>query len=295
VAHQMRSWARRQAIKVPLVHRVGAKLTKRFKVERELIRGAHHNENAHRSILHFSVNKAATQYTKSILSRCATENGLTHVRLHDYAFFSDFPYLDRLTAQQMIEYQYIFKPLGYLYSVFGGMIEGIPNLDRYHVVLMVRDPRDVLTSGYFSIAYSHVPPTGRDKIESFNKERAFARQAGIDQYVASKSEHVCHVYRRYVDLLMHKWPNVYVTRYEDMIADFAGWLDCLLRYCELRVSPRLKQELLEEASRAHPKKEDTSRNMRQVIPGDHRRKLQSGTIERLNCLFSGVLADFKYT
>ena len=160
---------------------------KRFPVELSLIAGRHVNHNTHRSIVHFSLNKAATQYTKSILWRCAVQNGMVPVGIHDYAWGSDFPYLDRLSAAEMQRYQHIFKPSGYLYSVFGGMVEGIPNLDRYKVVLMVRDPRDLLVSSYYSLAYSHpVPLKTSGKHDDFMAARSTARRVSVDEHVLGR-------------------------------------------------------------------------------------------------------------
>src|SRR5262245_46726250 len=95
---------------------------KRFSTELSLINGTHQNKNKHPSIIHLSLNKAATQYTKSILKRCASYNGMVSVGIHDYAFNTDFPYLDYLSSTEMQKYHHIFKPNGYLYTVFGGMI-----------------------------------------------------------------------------------------------------------------------------------------------------------------------------
>ena len=266
----------------------------KFKVERELIKGCYQANSCHSSIIHFSMNKAATQYIKSILRRCALENGMVHARLHEYAFDSNFPYLDRLSPQEMQQYQHIFKPCGYLYSSFGGMIESIPNLDDYYVVLVIRDPRDMLTSNYFSIANSHLLPIGENKIESFTKKSSFARSAEIDQYVLAMSDHVQQVYQRYLNLLVKK-TNVHITKYEDMIANFPIWLDNLLDYCDLEISYQLKQELLNEAYKSRPTKENILSHMRQVTPEDYKRKLQPETIAQLNSFFSNILAEFKYT
>lgn len=90
------------------------RLRRRFRVELDLIKGRHQNENAHPSILHFSLNKAATQYTKSILRRCAAQNGMIPVGIHDYAFHTDFPYLNHLSAADMLKYQHVFRSTGYL-------------------------------------------------------------------------------------------------------------------------------------------------------------------------------------
>jgi hypothetical protein len=291
VVTQTKRWLYSQAIRVPLVHPWIT--NNRFRLERRLIAGTHRNVNTHRSIIHFSVNKAATQYTKGILRRCAIENGLTHAQINEYARHSDFPYLDHLSATEMVQYQHIFKPSGYLYSVFGGMIEGIPNLDNYHVILMIRDPRDVLTSRYFSHVYSHLPP-GRSKIEAFDTRVAFAQQAGIDRYVLEWSDQVCQIYQRYLDLLVNRQSNVYVTKYEHMMSDFPTWLDGVLDYCELDISSNHKQDLLEEAYKTRPKKENVSKHARQATPGDHIRKLQPETVEHLDALFSNILAEFGY-
>jgi hypothetical protein len=43
-----------------------------------------------------------------------------------------------------------------------------------------------------------------------------------------------------------------------MILDFQTWLDSLLDYCELKISPQLKQQLLEEALQSRPRKENIS-------------------------------------
>jgi hypothetical protein len=281
-----------QLLKVPFFHTW--RLKRQFKVERQLIEGRHQASSSHRSIIHFSVNKAATTYTKSILSRCALENGLVPVNINGYAFNSDFPFLDHLSAQEMVRYHHIFKPAGYLYTVFGGMVEGIQDLNEFLTVLIVRDPRDVLTSEYFSMALSHKPPRSGDKIQSFSELRDFARTVAIDQYVIDESDRVGRVYQRYLDLLVTR-PNVYITTYEEMIVDFQTWLDSLLDHCELKISPQLKQQLLEEALQSRPRKENISQHIRQALPGDYERKLHAKTIAHLNSVFSNILREFNYT
>jgi len=73
-----------------------------------LIRSSH-------SVIHYSVNKAASQYTKRIMLRCGEENGLLPVRMSDYAWAKEFPYLFTLSAEEVKPYLHIFRPHGYLY------------------------------------------------------------------------------------------------------------------------------------------------------------------------------------
>ena len=244
-------------------------LKRKFNVELDLINGRHHNENAYPSIIHFSLNKAATQYTKSILNRCAIENGMQPVNIHGYAFNTDFPFLDHLSAEEMKKYHHIFKQNGYLYSVFGGMIEGIPNLEKYKVLLMVRDPRDILVSGFYSIAYSHSTPDKQgNKYEKFMEQRAKARGSTIDKYVIAESDKVYNIFLRYKNLLIDIHPTVCVITYEQMVDDFQVWLKDTL--------------------------EDIHKHIRKGKAGDYMEKLNSETIEHLNTKFSSILDALGY-
>jgi hypothetical protein len=270
-------------------------MQKQFACEIELIKGKHCNKNNHSSIIHFSVNKAATQYIRDILGRCATMIGMTHVRLAEYAFHTDFPYLDNLSVVEMQKYQYLFRPTGYLYSVFGGMIEGIIDFDKYSTVLVIRDPRDILVSEYYSRGYSHAVPSNRgNKYNDFMKTRRQARQFTVDEYVISESDKVYDTYQRYIKLLINRYPQIYVSKYEDMTSDYQGWLKKLLTYCKLDITNEYVQHLSKEATQLLPKKEDIHQHIRKGMPGDHKEKLKQQTIEFLGSKFSSVLKEFNY-
>src|SRR3990170_8372931 len=72
--------------------------------EMALIKGQHRSNSSHPSIIHFSLHKAATQYARDVLRRCATENGMTLIGLVEYAWYENFPYLDHLSASEMQKY-----------------------------------------------------------------------------------------------------------------------------------------------------------------------------------------------
>jgi Sulfotransferase domain len=267
----------------------------RFSATLDLINGTHQNKNTHPSIIHFSVNKAATQYTKRILRRCASQNGMVPVLLHDHAFNTDFPYLDYLSATEMQKYHHIFKPHGYLYGVFGGMIEGIPELDKYRVVLMTRDPRDVLVSEYYSIAYSHKVPDPRGtKYENFMNRRKTAQSMTVDEFVLWDSHRIYGILQRYKTLLIDRYPHAYVTTYEKMTAGFQDWLNGLLDNCQLAIPNKLRRSLLEESDRLRPKDEDIHKHRRKGKPEDYKEKLKPETIDQLNGEFASLLEAFGY-
>ncbi len=271
------------------------KLRRVFRVELALLRGTHVNPNTHASIIHFSLNKAATQYVKDILRRCAAEIGMVSVALSEYAFDTDFPFLGRFSADEMLQYRHVFKPAGYLYSPFGGMIDGIEHLDRYKVILLLRDPRDILVSQYYSMAHSHPIPDRRgDKHDGFMEHRKAALSMTIDEYVLAESDILYRILNRYKQHLIDRHPNVYLTTYEKMIADFPRWLNDLLAYCDIAISDDLRRSLLEENIRLRPKQENMHKHVRRGTHGDYLDKLRPETIKRLNEKFSPLLEAFGY-
>jgi hypothetical protein len=280
--------------KVPIVEEY--RTSRKYSTELALIKGIHQNPNTHPSILHFSVNKAATQYVKSIVKRCSTATGMVNVGIHDYAFKSEFPYLNKLSAAEMQNYQHIFRPKGYTYSVFGGMIDGIQNLEQYLVVLMVRDPRDVLVSGYYSQAYSHPEPSvGTEKYHDFVKNRAFALESTVDEYAIAQCDSVHEVYSRYIGLLISRHPNVHITKYEDMVQDFETWLHALVEYCDFTVDDTLLGEFIQASNQLRPVKEDVNRHIRKGKAGDYKDKLKSETIDYIESKLAPILTELGYS
>lgn len=255
----------------------------KFNVEIKLIEGRHKNANSHPSIIHFSMNKAATQYTKQILRLCAEENGMVPVHINEYAYFSRFPFLTALNEEEMQGYQHIFKPEGYLYSAFGGFVPGIPDLEKYKVILMIRDPRDVLVSWYYSIGISHsIPPASSNRKEEYLRKRAMAQEMSIDEHVISESDRVFNILQNYQKYLLDHHPHVYITSYEEMTADFPVWLMNLLEAGDLELRADLREELIQKHLELKPKEEDVQKHIRKGRPGDYREKLSPETIEYLN-------------
>ena len=278
--------------RVPLVKQYV--VNQQFRIERQLIAHNHHTNCNHPSILHFSVNRAATQYVKSILRRCAVVNDLTNVRLHDYAFYCDIPYLNTLSREEMQSYVHLFKPHGYAYSVFGGMIEGIPQLDQYRTFLMVRDPRDILVSGYYAVAYSHINPGQTTKKRQFMALRQQAQAMSLDDYARQQCDRLYETFERYQRLLVAPYSDVYITRFEDMVSDFPEWLSALLKYCKLDISEQLYQTLVEEHVRKTPQTENIQRHVRKGIVGDYLEKLHPSTIEHVQTKCDKILSNFNY-
>lgn len=271
------------------------KLRKNFPAEIALLKGKHKSRSNHRSIIHFSLTKSAITFVKAILNRIGEENGLTKVNIHDYANQTNLPFLDSLKADEMGKYKHVFKEKGYLYSVFGGMVENIDRLENYLILFMIRDPRDILVSSYFSNKYSHPQPLKTfNKYKNYVKARKVALDTPIDDYVIASSDSTLAKITRYINLLIDQYPHVYVTKYSEMVGDFPKWLDKLTTHLDLPLSHSLREELIRKYYQNKPSNENKKAHNRKGVVGDFREKLKPETIEYLNKKFLPVLDKFNF-
>ncbi|MCG8307963.1 MAG: sulfotransferase domain-containing protein [Cytophagales bacterium] len=290
---QIKSLLKNNFLYNQIYHKI--KINQEFKTEIQLLKNKHHYPSSVPSIIHFSLNKSATTFVKDLLFEIGSSKGMIPVRLHDYAFKTKLPYFDSLSFDEMEKYKHIFKSHGYVYSVFGGMVENIEMLSKLKVIFMVRDPRDILVSEYFSVAHSHpVPSKNGNKVDDFISKRNFAKEVDIDTYVLNQSQKIRSIYDRYLHLLIRKGHNIHLTKYEDMVEDFGSWLTNLLNYLELEVSSAFRKSIENKFDRAKPKAEDKKSHNRKGKRGDYLEKLNASTIDKLNAEFAEVIREFKF-
>ncbi len=182
-------------------------------------------------------------------------------------------------------------------TIFGGFRWLHPWMDNSPLhnglkILMVRDPRDILTSLYFSHAYSHVAPETGTLAEAFGGQRQSALSQTVDAYVGGPLSQ--RVFRNYCHILpLTRMRDLRLYRYEDVIFDKANWVRDLAGALDISCP----DETLDAIAAAHdhaPEQEDMARHVRQVTPGDHRRKLSAETIALLNERFAPILDTFGY-
>lgn len=269
-------------------------INREFHVEKALLADSSIEVADQPSVLHYSVNKAATQYTKGIMLRCGKENGLLPVRLSDYAWVKDFPYIFTLPENEVKRYHHLFRQRGFLYTVFGGLVQGVPDLQKYRTLVMVRDPRDLLVSGYYSYSKSHAMPEAPDKAADLLALREKMQNQGIDSYVLEASERTRENMQQYIDL-RQSHPSICILKYEDMLADFPTWLDNLLEHCQWQISVSLRDTLIRQSTPQTDKvREDVSNHRRQVTPGNYKAKLQDQTIAQLDEKFAEIFVELGY-
>ncbi len=159
-------------------------------------------------------------------------------------------------------------------------------------IIAVRDPRDALTSMFYSFTFSHkgIADAERKRWEAMGVDKfALQRLGDMKERLIG--------YRAMLDARPH-WSLV---RYEDMVLRFDVWLSQVLDGFGLTPDPaavaafaQAKIEEYRTTIAARQKRERIELHVRNVAPGDHLRKLQPETIAAINTALADELAFFGY-
>lgn len=200
-----------------------------------------------------------------------------------------------LTEREVfLEAQSEMEPDGGVYYgvARGPYVADMPALAKLKVIVQVRDPRDCITSAYFSFKESHTAPKDPEKAKNFMERRRKLEALDIDEYVLTQVAG----YKRRMQILQEltsDHDDALLLRYEDMVLDTDGWLGKISAFIDQPITPELV-EILGEKIDFTVKSEDASKHKRQVTPGDHLRKLKPETIKKMTAQMKDELQYFGY-
>lgn len=260
------------------------------------------------SVLVYTVHKAASTFLHRLAADVCSELTIPYYSIYDDAYQESI--LDDSWAC-------LIESKGHTACCFGpirprekkGPLQSIvpANVGRYSIVLHVRDPRDVLTSLFFSHVYSHRNVQGGFDPSVEQRERW--ETEGIDRFVIDRIPDFQERYRQLLPLLNAN--NVVLLKYEDLVTRYDRWLHGFLQafshiepasktlFFDLIKIPRSRSDIYDSLLDKYRhefavQEEDVHRHKRQVTPGDYKRKLSSSTITTLNREFEVALALLGY-
>jgi len=243
------------------------------------------------SVFAFALPKAGSVLLDSIVSALSARVGLTYVSI-----MGEYFKLGLAAKNWPSSTSKIFRDKGYCYGGFRFFPQqfDIPVLRTSKALLLVRDPRDMIVSHYFSTRSSH-PDPGRALKTSMTgmPARERAQTLTLDEYVIDfahiYTQHMSH----YIELLEQRPDAFRVFRYEDVVFNKRDWVADICKTFEWSVSGSAIRSIADENDIV-PGKEREAKHIRQVRPGDHRRKLRPETIDKLNALYARQLSYFGY-
>lgn len=160
-------------------------------------------------------------------------------------------------------------------------------------ILLVRDPRDILVSMYFSIVKSHPLPLSGDVRESLLDQRRSAEDTSIDDWVRRESGYLEDQISTYGEVLARSAGSLKVFRYEQVIFAKEQWLEEIVGWFGWKVARGAFERIARENDMV-PAAEDPGSHVRKVVPGDHREKLNPTTIGWLGERFRPLMRTFGY-
>lgn len=239
----------------------------------------------------FSIQKAGSVMLDGIMEDICTNLDIPFINIPSSAFQQGIP--ESLLI--IDEIHSILNHKGYCFAGFRSVPEylysfPLENLKKSKKILLIRDPRDILVSHYFSIKNSHEVPTGKQGMEILEL-RQKAQNIEINDYVLQQSKNFQDLFTRFS--IIEEDNLLKVFRYEDIIFNKEQWIEDMLNFLEFNLS----KETIKNISNKYdifPEKEDPNKHIRKVTPGDFNDKLKADTITQLNIDFSKILLKYNY-
>lgn len=257
-----------------------------YQTERRILSGKTiRPKNRETSILFFTIHKAASFYVNRIMRKLMKASRFVTANLEGYSFQHQ---------SSVIQIQpELIQETGVYYGALRRYFQ-LRSHQKAKILVQVRDPRDAVTSSYFSFSKSHKAPVHEQRKQVFETTRANLSKMEIDEYVARAAMPVMQKLEHYQTDLFQR-DQVLVMHYEDMVLDFHGWFDSLLAFLDLPGSARVNRAVdqIKREADFSVQKENKQQHKRQVVPGDHLRKLRPETIASLNETFSPYFRALK--
>lgn len=234
----------------------------------------------------FALHKGGSSLMNIMLVSALDYAKVPHIGMSEWAFAAGLPENEITNADEFI------FPRGYCYR---GYRQFPPYLRSFDIaqnkkVLLVRDPRDIIVSDYFSTRYSHAIPAQGSVRDELLKLRDLADNSGIDDYCLSQAP----FYRSEFDGYRHiEATELRLYRYEDVIFNKQSWLEDMLSYFDISV-PSSVIESIAEANDIRPEQERPTEHIRNVFPANFRLHLKQATIDMINQEFHDVLSRYGY-
>jgi hypothetical protein len=240
----------------------------------------------------FSLHKAGSTLMNNMIDQVCHQAGIPAINIPAKLFAQGLSGRDWENDTGLLS---VLEP-GRIYYGFrflpSALLDPSLQLKEKKCVLLVRDPRDALTSQYYSFGGKHFSHALPEKNQAaFLAKAQTTAHMDIDQYVLSNAAVYEGRLRKYKEHL--NFQKVLLCRYEDIFYSKQKFLGDIFGYFEISVGAALLDAVAEKND-VRPDQEDITKHIRKGTPGDHAAKLKKETIASLNETFREVGAWYGY-
>jgi hypothetical protein len=248
------------------------------------------------NLFHCCPQKTASQWLRSIFEdpRIYKYSGLFPINFTDYAKTVSLKDPDQYEFPEPFPAKTLVTPLYITYQQF----QGIPKPEIYRAFFVIRDPRDLVVSQYFSKLKSHKRSNEIDQVR--HELNRFSQKDGLKRMIDHLAEN------GYWDRI-RSWGNIEdqnlkVFKYEDLTSDETAFLTFknLLAFCKLPVSDDVLENILanksfEQLSEGRNQgEEDTSSHYRKGVAGDWMNYFDDDLKNKFNSVAGDIVTTFDY-
>lgn len=157
------------------------------------------------------------------------------------------------------------------------------------IIFMIRDPRDILVSKYYSDGFSHgLSPSWEIRQRQLNR-REKVKNMTVDEYVLELAQNIKWGFDKMHELYQ-SCPKNKILKYEDMIYRWNLFAEDFTEVVSVK-----KKILTQIYNKSRPSKSDNKwSHLRSGIARDFERKLKKDTVRYLNEYLKPVLETFDY-
>ena len=250
-----------------------------------------------RNVYHCCVHKTGSQWIRKVL---ADPDVYRATGLRTYAYAPRLPEERKNLGYSGLRFDTPFPRhtiVSPMYIDLEGF-EALPKPEPWRALFVMRDPRDVAVSWYFSSTRSHPTRTNQSLQRTREQLRALEEEQGLIFTIRRLQDYgLFHALRSWNQAASE---DVLVVRYEDLIGDDAGerW-DRVLDHCDVRLTPSERRALLqrysfERLSGRAPGQEDPGSKLRKGVAGDWRNHFTPAVAEAFVEVTSDLAAEIGY-
>jgi hypothetical protein len=156
-------------------------------------------------------------------------------------------------------------------------------------IFLIRDPRDILVSKYYSFRFTHGLSPVKKIRETQQRIRKDIQSKSINQYCIDEAPKTLDEFKT-LRKLNQSCSRSVLLKYEDMIENWDLFSANLTKYIVLK-----EKKLAKIYGKTRPRSEENlTSHRRDGRPGDFRKKLREDTIKSLNKTFKDILEEYQY-